>query len=211
MSLPSRLLGANPSIQVSTLLSGSLSTPSAKQAFIPPANPVFDSISTYTVASTVAEITLSSIPSTYKHLQVRMNVFSNSFGSVFMRINSDSNASNYQSSGMWGQQNNASGQVSGILSGRPAILPNVGAGQLGTTYPYLLIIDILDYKDTNKVKTIRSFHGVSTNSTHYNDTVGLAGGIWNSTSAINTLMFYLDGGNDYRVYSKIALYGIKES
>jgi hypothetical protein len=33
MSLPSRLLGANPSIQVSRLLSGSLSTPSAKLQF----------------------------------------------------------------------------------------------------------------------------------------------------------------------------------
>ena len=34
MSLPSRLLGANPSIQVSTLLSGSLTTPSAKGTFV---------------------------------------------------------------------------------------------------------------------------------------------------------------------------------
>jgi hypothetical protein len=49
MSLPSRLLGANPSIQVSTLLSGSLTTPSAKSAFIPPGD--FESIATVSVGS----------------------------------------------------------------------------------------------------------------------------------------------------------------
>lgn len=69
MSLPARLLGANPSIQVSTLLSGSLSTPSAKQPF----DPLFayELIATTTTGSTEAATTFSNIDgSRYRLLEV---------------------------------------------------------------------------------------------------------------------------------------------
>lgn len=178
---------------------------------IPPPSPVFDSISSYLATGTVSDITLGSIPNTYRHLQVRINGFSNSFGSVFMEINGDTATANYQSTGIWGQHNVSNAQTAGILRGRPAIIAGVGSFQFGTTYPYVAIIDLLDYKNTNKAKTVRSFHGASTNSTHYNDGVGLTGGVWSGTAAINSLRFYLDGGNSYTAGTRISLYGIKES
>jgi hypothetical protein len=176
----------------------------------PTTAPVYDSISSYLATSTVSDITLSSIPSTYRHLQIRVMGFSNNFGTIFMEINGDTTLANYQSTGIWGQQNLANAQTSGILRGRPAIIAGVGSFQFGTTYPYVLIIDMLDYKNTNKAKMMRSFHGASSNSTHYNDGVGLGGGVWSGTAAINSLRFFLDGGNNYTAGTRISLYGIKE-
>lgn len=66
MSLPARLLGANPSIQVSTLLSGSLSTPSAKGQFTPVGDMIL--IQSVTTTGTQTSVTFSSIPQTYSHL-----------------------------------------------------------------------------------------------------------------------------------------------
>lgn len=178
---------------------------------IPPSSPVFDSISTSFLTSSTPDIYFNSIPSTYQHLQFRINGFSDNFGSIFMRINGDTDVNMYSSTGYWGQWNQANAQVSGILTGRSAILPGVGSFQFGTTYPYVMIIDVLDYKNTNKKKNIRSFHGASTNGTHYNDGVGVSAGNYNSTTAINSVHFFLDGGNVFRANTRIALYGIKES
>lgn len=75
MSLPARLLGANPSIQVSTLLSGSLSTPSAKGAKVPEFgdfSDAYETIATFTATSTTNQIQFSSIPQTYRHLHFRI-------------------------------------------------------------------------------------------------------------------------------------------
>jgi hypothetical protein len=187
-----------------------LGTVASSRLVAPASAPVYDSISSYLATGTVSDITLSSIPSTYRHLQIRVMGFSGNFGSIFMEVNGDTTNANYQSTGIWGQHNNATAQTSGILRGRPALLPGVGSFQFGTTYPYVLIIDMLDYKNTNKAKMMRSFHGASSNSTHYNDGVGLSGGVWSGTAAINSLRFFLDGGNSYTAGTRISIYGIKE-
>lgn len=188
-----------------------LGTIASSRLTAPAVAPVFDSISTSFLTTSTSSIYFNSIPNTYQHLQFRINGFSDNFGSIFMRINSDTNTGAYSSDGYWGQWNQAAAQVSGILTGRSAVLPGVGSFQFGTTYPYVMIIDVLDYKNTNKTKNVRSFHGASTNGTHYNDGVGVAGGNYNSTAAVSSVEFFLDGGNVFRANNRIALYGIKES
>jgi hypothetical protein len=136
---------------IRSLSAASISTGAKRSKFwdqsavivLPPA-PVYDSISSYLATGTVSDITLGSIPSTYRHLQIRVMGFSNNFGSIFMEINGDTTNANYQSTGIWGQHNVSAAQTAGILRGRPAVIAGVGSGQFGTTYPYVLIIDILD-------------------------------------------------------------------
>ena len=90
-----KLLQANPSIQVSTLLSGSLSTPSAKQPFD---ETTFELIQSQSMSGS-AILTFSSIPQTYTHLHFRA-VFNEGSGTpqVYMKVNgtSGNNYSAYQ-------------------------------------------------------------------------------------------------------------------
>ncbi len=174
----------------------------------------YESIETVTVGSTsVANVTFSSIPSTYKHLQVRYMVKSarndgNPLEELNLRMNGDtgnnyvehqltSDGSGVGSNGLTSQNNIELGEgwMGDIVSGS-----QFGVG----------VLDILDYASTNKTKVIRVIGGVDFNGapSGYGGRVGLASGFWNNTSAITSLTFYAQNGNLVQ-YSQIALYGIK--
>ena len=173
-------------------------------AYIPPT--YFDSISTVTLSSTQSSVTISSIPSTYTHLQLRYSGLSNSMGTQFMEINGDTNTNNYRTHYLRGSGSTLEG---GYLTGRAAILGGGFAGQFSTTYPMVGVIDILDYTNTAKYKVVRALHGTDTNGTGYNGESEITSGLWLSGSPITQLKFYLDGGNNFTANSKWALYGIK--
>jgi len=209
MSLPSRLLGANPSIQVSTLLSGSLTTPSAKTAasktaFIGIASTLVDSSGTSTV-------TFSSIPATYDHLQVRLIAQSSrptySRDEWHIRLNSDS-GSNYAWHGTY-----ANGTTLSSVHGTGDTKIN-GQDILGTNVDNfwgVAIIDILDYANTNKYKTVRIFGGLDTNNagvSGFNGALDHYGGTWKNTAAVSTITFVNSSSTNFRQYSRFALYGI---
>jgi hypothetical protein len=128
----------------------------------------FESIATVTVGSGgSSSITFSSIPSTYKHLQIR--VFAQEtratygIADISMTFNSDT-AANYSVHGFYGdgsgvsQANNISTQSS-ITFGEGTIGTTTG-GTFGVA-----IVDILDYANTNKYKTTRTLTGVDINGT----------------------------------------------
>jgi hypothetical protein len=54
------------------------------------------------------------------------------------------------------------------------------------------IIDVLDYTNTNKYKTLRALNGGDYNGTiaTYGATLGLASGNWRSTSAVTRLGYF---------------------
>jgi hypothetical protein len=164
----------------------------------------YDSIATSTLGSSTASVTFSSIPSTYKHLQLR--IFLNNTGDnyFYTQMNGDTTASNYFSHYMVG---NGTSTYAGYLSTDPGNL--IGFGAYGG-YFGAYIVDILDYTSVNKNKTIRSLHGYDTNSTT-NQYVGLTSGAWaNSSTAINSIkIFTTAGGATMGTNTKIALYGIK--
>lgn len=201
MSLPSRLLGANPSIQVSTLLSGSLTTPSAKGTFELGS---FDSIATTTLTTATASITFSSIPSTYTHLQIRG--IARSVGAnvnITVQLNSDT-GSNYT--------------YHNIIGNGAAVTANGGASSsvlyLGFTPETAstascfsgTVIDILDYTNTNKYTTLRSITGSDLNGS---GSVRFMSGAWLSTSAVTSVVLTISGSDSFQQYSSFALYGIK--
>jgi hypothetical protein len=166
----------------------------------------FESIATTTVgAGGTSTITFSSIPSTFKHLQIRTFHGSNtsSADSVDIRYNSDA-GSNYTYHALYG-----TGTTTGSEASNPrtaAVVPVTAIANTNTNIFAHGIIDVLDYANTNKHKTQRSFGGWDTNG---NGQVFLGGASWMNTSAITQIEIYTRTGVGFKQYSTFALYGIK--
>jgi hypothetical protein len=165
----------------------------------------FESIATAT-PSAVSTFTFSSIPSTYKHLQIRgigrtARVATND--TMNIRINGDT-GSTYAFHTLYGNGStvSASGSATqtagewGQLSAASAT-----ASVFGTT-----IIDIIDYASTTKYKTIRIFNGWDNNGSGF---TYLGSVLWQSTSAITSITMYSSTSSNYSSGSTFALYGIK--
>ena len=157
----------------------------------------YDSIASTTVSSNVSTITFSSIPATYKHLQIRLfckNLGNN--GTVSLRYNSDTGA-NYSMHDLWGN-----GATTFALATANATY--VFASLTGLGQPAVGIVDIFEYANTNVYKTNRSLLGLDLSSS------GLAwfsSGNWRNTAAISTIT--VNSSADFTQYTKVALYGIK--
>ena len=167
----------------------------------------FESIATVTVGSGgSSDVTFSSIPATYSHLQIRgMAKDSNSTTQQLrFQINTDT-GNNYAYHQLYG----TGSSVSAGAAASQALISNAYAVALNnvTSVFGVSIIDILDYANTNKYKTVRSLHGTDVNGT--DGYVGITSGLWQSTSAITSIKFYLTGGANFAQYSTFALYGIK--
>jgi hypothetical protein len=175
----------------------------------------FDSIATTTVgAGGASTITFSSIPSTYRHLQIRLFAQTNRAtycrDSLNIIFNSDS-GSNYASHSLYGDGANAG-------AGGGATQTLISAGTIGTSavLSSLMfgerIIDVLDYANTSKYKTVRTLGGVDMNGTGtggIGGLVDLTSGLWQSTNAISTIVLTPAVGTNFNQYSSFALYGIK--
>ncbi len=185
---------------------GVSSLSSAQSNFVTPVNPSsFESIATTTLSSANSTITFSSIPSTYKHLQVRINARTSEAGlSNYAYFLQWSGSSTYPNHFLLGNGTAASaGENTGgsevyIDSGLPAATATANA--MGVA-----IIDIADYASTTKNKTIRLFGGFDTNST--NGRVYLYSGMRLSTTAISSLTIATN--STFISGSTFALYGIK--
>jgi hypothetical protein len=152
-------------------------------------------------------VTFSSIPSTYKHLQIRFNAIpSTAGGTLKMQFNGDTTSANYAAHWLNGDGSSvyAYGQ-SGYGS-----IPIIAAGNTVITYSNVGIVDILDYASTSKYKTVRSIAGYDNNSV---GDVEVDSGLWLSTSAISSLVITLSPylSRAFASGSAFALYGIKEA
>ena len=168
----------------------------------------YESIATYTVGSGgVADVTFSSIPSTYKHLQIRAiarNMHTVVGDTLRVQYNGDT-ASNYNMHSLYGTGSTAAAYSSGSTN-IPPLANVVGGNGLANTFaPF--IFDILDYADTNKYKTGRALAGTDQNSASGAE-MDLNSILWRSTAAITSIKLYCTTAN-LAQYSHFALYGIK--
>ncbi len=168
----------------------------------------YESIATTTVGSGgSATVTFSSIPSTYKHLQIRCTIQENASGlaydNLIARFNGDS-AANY--SRHWVVGDGSAASAFGQASRTFAVCGFGVRNATGASVFSPNIIDILDYADTNKNKTVRSLAGTDWNG---GGSVGLLSAGWFSTSAITSIVLSLDSSLNFTQYSSFALYGIK--
>jgi hypothetical protein len=164
----------------------------------------FESIATTTASGGTGTVTFSSIPGTYKHLQIRAIATgvddAGSSGNISMRVNSDT-TSNYNRHALYGDGTTVTATGSAASS---ITISNWGNTML-LSYPTVLIIDVIDYADTTKLKTIRSFSGIDSNGTQIAE-INISSGLWRSTSAITSISFLSAG---YYAGTTFALYGIK--
>jgi hypothetical protein len=170
----------------------------------------YESIATVTVGSGGANtVTFSSIPSTYQHLQVRYSMRTGNnyqFDFSTMHFNSDT-GSNYITHMLSGT--GAAAQSEFLGTSTAFYGAGLAAGNTNTSGVFGVgIIDILDYTNTNKNKTIRSLSGINNNDTSTGRQIALASGFWSNTSAINNIVIGGNGGT-LQQYSSFALYGIK--
>ena len=166
----------------------------------------YESIATVSVGSGGAsDITFSSIPSTYTHLQVRAimrGTFSGTLVSFFCQINGETGS--FYSSHHVGGTGSSTYAYAG--STQTYIELNDIAADTNTASTYsTMVMDILDYKDTNKYKTTRGLLGRDFNGSGQ---LELNSGLYQKTTAISSIKFYL-GANSFKQYSSFALYGIK--
>jgi len=72
------------------------------------------------------------------------------------------------------------------------------------------VIDLLDYTNSNKFKTIKGIQGVDFNGSvgGYTGAVNLFSGVYKSTSTISSIKITSVYGN-FTQYSQVALYGLK--
>ena len=166
----------------------------------------YESIATTTVGSGgVADIEFTSIPSTYQHLQVRYlarGTFSGNEISLRMRLNSDT-GNNYARHLLEGE--GATASAFATSSGNLMALGSVPA-DTGTASAFGAgVIDLLDYKDTNKYTTSRTLNGQDRNGS---GTINLASSLWMNTAAVTSITIFADS-NNLAQYSSFALYGIK--
>jgi hypothetical protein len=171
-------------------------------------NYYMEPIATTLVGGTaVSSITFTGIPATYKHLQVRyLARTSRSAGSedLIMQFNSDT-GSNYSTH-----------YVLSAGSGTPAAggastqtfmyIPTTTSSTATTSIFGVGVVDILDYANTSKYKTMRALGGEDRNGS---GTVALESGLWQNTSTISAVTLKTISSNNFVEYSRFSLYGIR--
>lgn len=196
-------------VQTSSILQGfpkSRSMLAGNAAYQPTS---FESIATATGTGSSGTITFSSIPSTYKHLQLRILARGSAAADgadVLFRLNSDT-TSNYAQHTLLGD---GSGPITGAGANISSIYANyawwsITAANLTASVMGTIIVDLHDYSATTKNKTLRIFGGYDVNGTGY---VYLTSGLWRSTNAVNTITLSLTAGS-FTTSSIVSLYGIK--
>lgn len=172
------------------------------------ATSAFDSLGSVLVSTATSTVTFSNIPSTYTNLQIRGLVRTdrsdtNDFMTV--RFNSDSSGvyayhslyGNGATAGAADYATSTGTPWSGVIAGG-----NATASMFGT-----VIIDILDYANTNKYKVTRILSGTDQNGT--TGRIYFQSNLWQSTSAITSITIIPTYGTNFVTYTSFSLYGIK--
>lgn len=172
----------------------------------------FDSIQTYTGNGSSGSFTFSSIPTKYKHLQIRWVVRgTRSFAGedMYIRFNNDA-TNNYFVQETYANPpstaataNSGASAISAIRQGQiPAALAPSGCYGTG-------IVDIYDWQSSVKTKTTKGFCGFDTNDTNtgYNyHNIWHTSGLWVSTAPVTSITVVSNGPFDTNSY--ISLYGV---
>lgn len=169
----------------------------------------YESIATVTVSTATPTISFTSIPATYTHLQLRgitRDARSVNVNNINMRLGNGSidSGGNYA-------MHTLDGDGSAVSAAGAANQTAMGfwieAGASSTANAFsAFVVDILDYKNTNKYKTAKVLGGVDLNGS---GNVHLISGLWMSTSAVTNIEFFNNGNFNFVQYSTFALYGIK--
>jgi hypothetical protein len=164
---------------------------------VTPSTTAYESIATVIVGSGgQSSVAFTSIPSTYKHLQIRGIGIGSTTDDIVMKINTNTGVKTHW---LLGDGSSASGTVNNTTA-NGAYISNNG---IVTTYPTPFVLDLLDYTNTNKYKTLRNLAGRDANGS---GRVWLSSSLFDTTDAITSITLTSSFGQ----YSHFALYGIKD-
>jgi hypothetical protein len=177
---------------------------------IPPVYNSYESIATVTVgAGGASSIDFTSIPSTYKHLQIRgitKLAGATSDDNILARFNGNATSGNYGSHYLFGNGNSgSSAQAGASVTSQTSMFvgrttgANTASGIFGAA-----VIDVLDYQNTNKNKVVRNLSGHDYNGSGM---IWFESGFWLSTAAITSISIFAN--SNFSQHSSFALYGIK--
>jgi hypothetical protein len=169
----------------------------------------YESIATTTLGSATPTITFSSIPGTYKHLQLRVLARGAGTGAVAMKLqfNSDTTSGNYYSYHEIYGTGSATAASANASSGgiQLELFPtsSATASVFGA-----MTLDLLDYTSTNKNKVTRSLVGYDNNGSGY---VFFMSGMYmpSTIAAVTSIQITTMDASNFATYSSFALYGIK--
>jgi hypothetical protein len=167
----------------------------------------FESIATATGTGSSGVITFSSIPSTFNHLQIRgiaRTTEAVTSNLQYMQINGDT-AVNYSSHHLIGDGSAASAVAYTAVGWMYGSEISANSA-LANTYNNF-VIDILDYANTNKYKTLRTLGGMDLNGS---GSIRLTSGSWRNTAAVTSFTILTAAGN-FTTASQFALYGIRSA
>ncbi len=162
----------------------------------------YESIATATVGSGGASfIEFTSIPQTYKHLEIRSSNFATSASWTVVALNSDTSTSSYAHHRLG--TDGGGGIVGSNIS-------NSATNYFFTSYAHTgaSIINILNYSDTTRNKTIRGLHAHRSESSTDGE-VNFMAHLWMNTSAVTSIKISLPSVT-FQQHTTFALYGIKE-
>ena len=169
-----------------------------------------EAISTTYLEANAASVTFSSIPSTFEHLQLRINArtdYNDELDWWSIQLNGDT-GTNYA----WHRMEGAGSSTAvGKTAATNAMAVGAGiAGGAGESAIYgITIIDVLDYANTNKNTTLRLAGGVNAATAGDNRAL-FSSGLWVSTAAVTSILLDPQGGNLVRG-SEFTLYGLKST
>lgn len=177
---------------------------------VAPSTNSYESIATISVTSAQSSISFTSIPSTYKHLQLRYLARSartaDNGATMLAQFNSDT-GSNYAYHILYGDGSGVSA-YNGSSTTVMRSYSVCSSSSSNTDIYGVGVIDILDYGSTSKYKTLRHLGGYDRNGA---GELNLASGLWQSTSAISTITLTLaESTANYETDSHFALYGVKD-
>lgn len=166
----------------------------------------FELIQTANGTGSSGIIDFTSIPATYTHLQIRYTAKNTSTNAdlniTFNNVTSASYARHHLVGNSVSAASSAASSASNI-SLIDAVAPSTTANV--TTNG---VIDILDYANANKNKTLRAMYGLI--QAYSTSRIYLASGFLNSTTAVSRITLTASG-NNFSTVSRFSLYGIKGS
>lgn len=164
------------------------------------ANYAYESIATPVISGSASFVDFTTIPQTYKHLQIRYSITTSATNAdVDMIFNGVSSANSYTYHEMRGNGSTVGANGSNLMS-----FLYVATNHTSSTWPAVGIVDIFDYSDTNKITTVRSVSGKDENG---GGTLQIITGMNKVTTAVSSIRFNCN--STIATNSKIALYGIK--
>jgi len=167
----------------------------------------FELIQTQVLVSSAAAISFTSIPATYKHLQLRIVARGDQAAvitNLAIRYNNDSGANYTQHYVTWG---GGAVQSFNNLSLSAYNFGNAPGASTAAGIYNAAIVDILDYASTTKNKTSRALGGDSLGTTSADLNLRSSG--WFSTAAINRVDLIAWDSANVVAGSRVSLYGVK--